>query len=127
MTRSVRCFGFLTVAVLLALAHSAPADAAGGPELKASDPAAQAVLATPPSEIVLTFSTAVEPAFSFVAVLDGNGRRIDVGHMERDKTRANVVHVSLFGKAQGECLVNWRMVGKAGGNGSGRYTFSIVP
>ncbi|PKU26079.1 copper resistance CopC family protein [Telmatospirillum siberiense] len=95
-------------------------------DLRSSDPAAEAVVETSPSEVVLTFSAPVEPAYSFIAVLDGNGRRIDVGHMERDKTRAAVVHVPLFAKAQGPCLVNWRMVGREGQSANGSFSFVVA-
>jgi methionine-rich copper-binding protein CopC len=96
-------------------------------ELRSSDPAADAVLAVSPQEVVLTFSEAIQPVYSFVAVLDGTGRRIDVGHVERDKAKATVIHVSLFARAQGTCRVNWRVVGLDKHNANGSFLFSVTP
>ncbi len=115
----------LICALPLMAALAPPAKARA--DLRSSQPAAQAVLAVSPQEVVLTFSQAVEPAYSFIAVLDGNGRRIDVGHMERDPKKAGVVHVPLFGKAQGDCRVNWRMVGTDGRTTNGSFTFAVAP
>ncbi len=95
--------------------------------LQSSNPPADAVLVVSPSEVVLTFSAAVEPAYSFVAVLDGSGRRLDDGHMDRDSKSAAVVHVPLFAQAQGTCQVNWRMVGADGRAVNGSFTFAVVP
>lgn len=120
----------LVVATLLGglsstIVSAAPALARA--DLQSSVPAAQAVLAVSPDEVVLIFSAPVEPVYSFVAVLDGNGRRIDVGHMERDAKSPSVVHVPLFGKAQGTCLVNWRMVGTDGRTTNGSFSFAVAP
>lgn len=113
--------GGLALAVALVMPAMARAD------LQSSKPAAQAVLPVSPSEVVLTFSAPVEPAFSFVAVLDGTGRRIDVGHVERDAKKATVVHVPLFAKGEGACQVNWRMVGTDGRTTNGSFSFVVVP
>lgn len=114
-------------AALYLFGPSADALAKDGIDLLASEPAAEAVVVGSPSEVVLSFGAPVEPAYSFIAVLDANGRRIDVGYMERDKSKASVVHVPLFGKAQGPCQVNWRMVGRNGRSANGSFSFVIAP
>ena len=92
-------------------------------ELRSSDPAAEAVLATSPQELVMTFSEPIQPAYSVVAVINGNGKRIDVGHVERDPAKATVVHVPLFGRAQGTCQVTWHVVGGDKRSVSGHFVF----
>jgi hypothetical protein len=110
------------VSLFCSLAFSVPLALAKA-DLRSSDPAAQAVLTDSPREIVLVFSEPVEPAFSVVAVLDGNGRRIDVGHVERDSAKATVIHVPLFARAQGTCWVKWHVVGTDKHGASGRFFF----
>jgi len=106
--------------IILAMAGKA---ALAKVELRSSDPAPEAVLTASPQELVMTFSEPIQPAYSVVAVLDGNGRRIDVGHVERDPAKATVVHVPLFGRAQGTCRVTWHVVGSDKRSVSGRFVF----
>ncbi len=121
-TIATAAIGGLSLTIVAATPAMARAD------LRSSNPAADAVLVVSPSEVVLSFSAPVEPAFSFIAVLDGNGRRIDVGHMERDsQQKATVVHVPLSAKAQGACRVNWRMVGTDGRSTNGSFSFVVAP
>jgi hypothetical protein len=92
-----------------------------------SDPAAGALLAASPAEVVLTFAEPIEPAYSSVAVLDGRRQRLDGGSMRRDPTQAGRVHVPLERPAAGSCQVVWKVVGKGGRLTSGRFTFQVGP
>jgi methionine-rich copper-binding protein CopC len=121
-TSAIRPIVALPFVWLVAAFPAGPAFAKA--ELRTSDPAPQAVLAAAPEEVVLTFSEPIEPFYSAVSVLDGSGRRIDVGHVERDRTMATVVHVPLFGRAQGTCWVNWHVVGTDKHSSTGRFFFS---
>ncbi|MDR3441182.1 copper resistance protein CopC [Telmatospirillum sp.] len=116
----------LAAGILLCGYPGGPATARNNLSLRASDPAAEAVLVVSPREVTLTFDQPVEPAFSAVAVLDGTGRRLDGGHMERDPVRVGVVHVTLERPASGVCQVKWKMVGAAGRTASGRFIFTVA-
>jgi methionine-rich copper-binding protein CopC len=113
----------LGLVMLLPMAPSASARNS----LLGSEPAAGAVLASSPAEVVLTFAEPIEPAYSSVAILDGRRHRLDGGVMHRDPTLAGRVHVTLERPAAGPCQVVWKVVGKGGRLTSGHFTFQVGP
>ncbi len=58
-------------------------------------------------------------------MLDGNGRRIDVGHMDRDRADPLVIHVPLERPAAGLCRVTWRAVNRNGRAATGEFSFVV--
>src|SRR6266705_884369 len=72
----------LLVAVLLALglAFAFPAASEAHAILLRSDPAKDAVLPVPPTQVHMWFSEALNPAFSTVVVVNGANTRVDIGN-----------------------------------------------
>ncbi len=116
------------LAVLLALL----ALAAGGASvsahalLGASDPAANAVLATAPTSVTLTFTEQPDPKLSLVQVLDASGASHASGAAVPGAPGTNTLTVPLGPLADGVYTVAWRTVSAADGHATaGSFAFSV--
>jgi copper transport protein len=77
-------------------------------ELVRSDPAAGAVLPTPPQAVVLEFSEDLDPGFSSARLLDGNGDTIVAGPGELDPNLPRTLKLALPPLADGVYSVQWK-------------------
>jgi copper transport protein len=109
----------LAGAVLLGMAGPAAAHTS----LERSVPAADSLVAAPPTEVTLYFDEAVGTALGAVKVIAPSGVRADQNRLVGD---GRVVHVPLqSGLAAGTYVVVWRVTSDDGHAASGRFSFSI--
>jgi methionine-rich copper-binding protein CopC len=92
---------------------------------RASPPVGSTVPASP-AELALTFTEAVEPRFSSVAVLDPRGGRIDTGQ-PRTAGNGRQLIVSLPKLAPGTYTVNWHVTSVDTHKTEGRFQFTVAP
>ncbi|HEX2772423.1 MAG TPA: copper resistance protein CopC [Micromonosporaceae bacterium] len=110
----------LTLLALMALPAS-PASAHA--VLVSSSPGANAVLPSPPAEIVLTFSESVRKVPDRIRVIGPDGSRVDRGEPRFDGA---VVTITVDqGGARGSYLVSYRVISADGHPVSGGYTYAV--
>jgi copper resistance protein C len=115
--------GALTVVALLGLVCTAAAHGV----LERSDPRAGSTLRSAPSQVRLQFTGAIEPAYSRVHVLDGVGRRVDLGDSTVDPTNPALLRVSLPTLPAGRYKVAWRVLSVDSHLTEGDFTFRVAP
>jgi copper transport protein len=109
----------LALAIVVATAGPAAAHAV----LLRTDPSPQTTVKTPPTEVRLVFSEAVEVAFGAVRVFDVDGKRVDKGRIQTANGRREVVvPASLPG---GTYTVTWRVVSADGHPVHGGFQFYV--
>jgi len=111
---------FLSCAAALCLV-AAPAFA--NAHLTKSSPANGAKIKSP-HRVVLTFSEALEPAFSGALLLDSDGRNLSG---EPVKVSGRVITLSPAPLEPGPYTVSWHAVGHEGKRLEGRVHFTIRP
>lgn len=94
----------------------APDPAHGHAILTASDPADGASVEQPPTEALLTFNEAPDPALSVVHVLDGSGRRVEAGKAATVADQQRQLRVPLGVLAEGAYTVSWRVTSVVDGH-----------
>ncbi|MEP7133682.1 MAG: copper resistance protein CopC [Chloroflexota bacterium] len=91
-----------------------------------SNPAANAVLDTPPVQVVLFFSEPLEPKLSSISVIDSNSLIVDVGDVRVDPDDSKRMTVSLRSLTDGVYTVTWKAVSSADGHQTvGTYPFAV--
>ncbi|WP_063832307.1 MULTISPECIES: FixH family protein [Streptomyces] len=116
--------GMLGALLALMLAGAGPASAHA--TLDSTDPRQNAVVATAPQAVTLTFSEAVSLSSDSVRVLDPAGRAVDTGNPAHADGRGNTARVGLkSGLANGTYTVAWRAVSEDSHPVGGAFTFSI--
>ena len=90
-------------------------------------PAVGSVVHAVPSEVRLWFTQRLEPAFSVVRVLDGNGKRVDQGDAKVEGADASILLVSLPKLTPGEYRVTWRVLSVDTHVTEGDFTFNVAP
>jgi methionine-rich copper-binding protein CopC len=113
----------LAVIVLLGLVSAAAAHGV----LERSEPRGGSVLKSAPEQVRLTFTGAIEPAYSRVRVLDGGGRPVDLGDSRVDPDTRTVLRVSLPALPPGRYKVSWRVLSVDSHVTQGDFTFRIAP
>jgi copper resistance protein C len=94
--------------------------------LERAVPAIGSEVAQPPSALQLTYSEAVEPAFSKVEVTDAGGKRVDKNEItSRDDRR--VVVVPLKPLAPGTYTVKWQVTSADTHQTRGHFSFTLRP
>lgn len=115
----------LVVAALVALA--VPAAASAHAVLLKTTPAASALVSTPPKQVRLVYSEAVEPRFAIVSVTDAAGNPQTAGSPVRSAADPNELDVPLHRVREGWYLVFWRVISADGHPVRGAFTFSVGP
>ncbi|HEX7640943.1 MAG TPA: copper homeostasis periplasmic binding protein CopC [Burkholderiaceae bacterium] len=110
---SAMCCGFAIAGHALAHAHP-----------KSMVPAADAAVASP-AEVSMTFSEALEAAFSSLTVQDAAGHAVAGGKTEFDSAARTTMHMSLPALAPGVYTVTWVAVARDGHRSSGSYRFTV--
>jgi methionine-rich copper-binding protein CopC len=115
---------WITALVLGLLVGTGTADAHAF--LVTADPAAGAVLKTPPTAVTILFTEALEPSFSSLTVSDDSGTRVDLddAHTLGDGTR---YAVGLKPLKPGSYKVVWHATSVDTHKTSGRYEFTVEP
>jgi len=122
-----RCLAGALAGVLLVGVYLVGAsDPAGAHALLAeSSPADGATVADPPTEVVLTFTEAPDPALAVIHVLDASGQRVETGKAEIPGVPTKV-RVPLPQLPKGTYTVTWRMTSASDGHTTvGSVAFGI--
>ena len=115
-----------SIVLLLAILALMPGRAAAHANLADSDPAANSVLETPPSEVTIRFTEPLEAALSEIRVLDSRGEQVDLGDSALDPDDPTVMSVSLGTLDNGAYTVAWSNVSTVDGHRvRGAFPFSV--
>src|SRR5205085_3461644 len=117
------CVVALAATAGLALPAAAWAHAA----LLRTVPQASGTVNTPPRQVLLTYSEAVEPRFAIVSVTDAAGHQQTAGPPRRSPTDVDTLVVPIKRTAQGWYLVYWRVISADGHPVRGAFTFAVGP
>jgi methionine-rich copper-binding protein CopC len=117
----------LKLGALLAVLAGAPAAYAHA-FLDHAQPGVGGSVSGAPSELVLSFSQNIVPAFSGVTLKEEGGPAVAVGKAVLDPGSQNTLHVKI-GKAlkPGTYLVSWHVVSVDTHPTSGTYKFTVAP
>jgi methionine-rich copper-binding protein CopC len=102
----------------VALAHAS---------LMRAAPPAGSTVKRPPSEASLSFSEALEPAFSRIEVRDAAGHRVDKDDSRVAPDNPKRLTVSLTPLGPGTYKVVWRVLSVDTHTTNGEYLFTIAP
>jgi len=91
-----------------------------------ADPAAGGKVQKSPKEVRIWFTEEIEPGFSNIKVLDGNGKQIDKGDTHADPANRALLHLSLPSLKAGTYKVVWRVVSLDTHVTKGDFTFQVV-
>jgi copper transport protein len=120
-----RRLGLVSLAAAAALAL--PAAAWAHAALLRTVPEASRTVNTPPKQVSLTYSEAVEPRFAIVSVTDAAGHQQTAGPPRRSPTDPNTLLVPLKHLPEGWYLVYWRVISADGHPVRGAFTFAVGP
>ena len=113
--------------VLSALLTGAPTLARAHAQLQTSDPAVGSIVRTAPEQVAITFSEAVEPRFSSIAVTDGAGRSVTRGapHTAGGDGRRLLMEVDAL--PAGTYRVEWHATSVDTHKTEGSFGFTVAP
>ena len=117
----------LTTLLAMAAALALPASAWAHAALLHTVPSASGVVNSPPAQVSLTYSEAVEPRFAIVSVTDAGGTQQASGPPRRSPADPDTLVVPLRHLAQGWYLVYWRAISVDGHPVRGAFTFAVGP
>ncbi len=117
----------LAILAVATVTLAAPASAWAHAALLSTSPAPTSVVNTPPAQLTLTYSEAVEPRFAIVSVSDAAGHQHAAGRPYRSPTNPNELVQPLDHLDQGWYLVFWRVISADGHPVRGAYTFAVGP
>ncbi len=104
-----------------------PAAAFAHAALLRTVPQASGTVNTPPMQLALTYSEAVEPRFAIVSVTDAQAHRETAGSPRRSPTDPDTLLVPLKRVPEGWYLVYWRAISVDGHPVRGAFTFAVGP
>ena len=111
----------------LAAALALPAAAWAHAALLHTVPSPSGTVNTPPPNVQLTYSEAVEPRFAIVSVTDAAGHQQTSGSPERSPSNADTLVIPLKKLSEGWYLVWWRVISVDGHPVRGAFTFAVGP
>jgi copper resistance protein C len=106
---------------LLALAIATPAF--GHAHLSKSVPSPGTTVAQP-SEVQLTFTEPLEPAFSNIELRDAAGKTVKT---DKTQVKDNVMRLPLKSLPAGRYMVNWRVLSVDTHKTQGSFSFTVQP
>ena len=116
----------MALAVVAGLAVGPTPAASAHGVLRASDPAAGAVLDQSPNTVTLSFTEAPELAFSSVKVLDGTGRSFGAGDPQPVAGDPETIAQAVERLPKGVYTVSWRIVSRVDGHlTAGSFAFGV--
>jgi len=92
-----------------------------------AEPPVGATVSVAPTEVKLSFTQELEPAFSTVKVLDAAGKRVDTADARVDGAHREVLRVSLLALGPGAYTVVWRVVSVDTHVTQGDFAFHVRP
>jgi methionine-rich copper-binding protein CopC len=104
-----------------------PAAALAHAELVSSQPAADEVLDTPPSSVVVTFDSELDPDTSEIVVADADGTIVGEGGVDLDVADRNVLRAAASMTGDDEYHVTWSAGSIDGHVASGEFAFRVGP
>jgi methionine-rich copper-binding protein CopC len=116
-----RAAALLLTLVLL----TAPAGARAHAYPDHADPKVGSAVTGSPSQVRIWFDSALEPAFSSIAVYGPNGARVDPGHGGVAPSDPKLLVVDVPQLSPGTYRVTWSVVARDGHRTSGEYAFTI--
>jgi copper transport protein len=117
----------VTTLAAVAAALVLPAVASAHATLLRSVPSPSGVVNSPPAQVRLTYSEAVEPHFAIVSVTDAAGHQQTAGPPHRSPTNPDELDVPLHRLGEGWYLVFWRAISVDGHPVRGAFTFAVGP
>jgi copper transport protein len=119
--RIARILGFFVLFLVTA------GTVAGHSQYLASAPAANAILADPPSDVSITLSEAVQPGTAAIRVTDANGSRVGMGPTNVSGTDARIISIGLEAIGPGVFTVAWSATSAVDGHfSSGSFSFAVL-
>lgn len=91
---------------------------------KAMMPAEDAVIAAP-AAISITFTEALEGAFSALTVVDSTGHAVATGKAELDEATRSTLRLAVPALSPGLYTVKWVAVSRDGHRTNGSYNFTV--
>lgn len=113
--------------LLAALLLLAPVSAWAHAHLQASEPPVGGTVHTPPAEVAITFSEAVEPGFSSIAVTTPSGSPVDTHGLHTAPGNAKQLVIGLGAVAPGTYRVEWHATSVDTHKTEGTFTFTVAP
>lgn len=117
-------------ATLLALAAATlalPTAACAHALLQRAEPSVGSTVRSPPVQVELTFTEAVEPRFSTISVADPAGRQVDRQDVHLGSGDARHLAVSLDPLPPGVFTVRWHATSVDTHRTEGSFTFTVAP
>lgn len=111
------------VSLMLLAASAAAAHAL----LERTEPRAGSTLRTPPREVRLWFTEALEAAWSRAEVVAADGRRVEAGPARLDASAPRLLRLPLAPLPPGVYTVRFRVVSVDSHVSEGRFTFRVAP
>lgn len=112
----------LVILLLLSLVSTTAAHGV----LQRTEPRGGSTVKSAPAQVRLEFTGAIEPAYSRVHVVDGGGRRVDLGDSRVDPDNRALLRVSLPTLPPGRYKVAWRVLSIDSHVTEGDFTFRIA-
>lgn len=109
----------------MAAAMAASPFAAAHASLKSAVPAADATVTTSPAEVALTFNEKIEPAFSSIAIADGQGNNVATDKARVDANNPAMLRLAVPALASGTYTVTWAVAGHDGHRRKGAFKFTV--
>ena len=112
----VACAVFVLSEIFAASAHT---------HLVRATPAVDGTVRAAPGEVTLRFNKRLESAFSSVLVRDSDGKQVDKGNAQLDKSDRRIMRVALPPLMPGVYKVEWRAVSADTHKVEGDFTFRV--
>ncbi len=112
-------------AIILLLA--APSLAFAHARLRQADPPVDGTVRSPPTQVEITFSEAVEPRFSAITVADAAGTMMDKQDAHIVGNDAHRLAVGVSPLPPGTYKVVWRVTAVDTHKSEGTFTFTVAP
>jgi methionine-rich copper-binding protein CopC len=96
-------------------------------QLRRADPPVGATVHSPPTQVELTFSEAIEPRFSTVTITDAAGVQVDKRDLHAMPGDAKHLAVSLGALPPGIYTVIWHATSVDTHKTEGTFSFSVAP
>jgi methionine-rich copper-binding protein CopC len=113
--------------LLLVLSWADAPPAAAHAFLDHASPRVGSTVSQAPSELTLSFTQNLEPAFSTVEVFDEKGAKVDKGDVKVDPNDGTLLRVSLNPLPPGTYKVVWHVVSVDTHPTEGDFTFQVSP
>ena len=118
---------FAIRAVLVSTSTLLPGIADAHARLDRAEPPVGGTVRAAPAQMDLTFSEAIEPRFSTVAVTNASGAKVDKGDLHVVAGDGRHVTVSLGPLSSGTYRVEWHATSVDTHKSEGNFTFTVAP